>query len=623
MRKVKPLISFLLCLVLIVSTIYAYAETATKIGYVNAIDVNVRTGPGTEHSALGSLTHVNVEILGTANASDGALWYKIHYKDSSKDWTGYMIAKYITIVPPASTEPDPDFETQLATFPESYRESLKALHAVYPNWIFQANNVGMTLEEAVNLQYNTKFSKLVYMDQAVSWRSLHTHCYNWSTGTWSTTNGSKTGASWEIIAYYMDPRNFLNQTAVYMFMQQSYSASQTAETVRSIVAGTFLANGYGDNKDAYIEDIMEAAKQSNISPYVLAGTILTEQGTKGTSPLISGTYSGYEGYYNFFNVGASGDTSTDEIVNGLKYAKKNNWNSRRTAIIQGAQFYADGYINKGQDTYYYKDFNVLEDPDRLWHQYAQYIADAYNNGYKIKDSFATKYNDTLVFRIPVYEDMPATPYAKPAESDKLNNYFFTDLTVSGLSPAFAPATRSYSLTVSNNTTVYYTLPTGASYTGSKTFSLKKGSQVITLPVKSQTGYTHNYTITVTAVSAATLTVTPKEAPASSSSAPTTSTPATSTPATSTPVTSTPVTSTPASSKPVSSTPAVSYMRGDTNLDGKINGMDVAKIQKHIVKRELLSDAIIAKCDTNADGKINGMDLANVQKHIVGRISLTK
>ena len=52
----------------------------------------------------------------------------------------------------------------------------------------------------------------------------------------------------------------------------------------------------------YIDIIMNAASQSGVSPYVLAAMILQEQGNNGTSPLISGNYSGYEGYYNFFNV---------------------------------------------------------------------------------------------------------------------------------------------------------------------------------------------------------------------------------------------------------------------------------------------------------------------------------
>ena len=46
---------------------------------------------------------------------------------------------------------------------------------------------------------------------------------------------------------------------------------------------------------------MRAGEQSGVNPYVLASMIMQEQG-KGTSPLISGNYAGYSGYYNFFNV---------------------------------------------------------------------------------------------------------------------------------------------------------------------------------------------------------------------------------------------------------------------------------------------------------------------------------
>ena len=79
-----------------------------------------------------------------------------------------------------------------------------------------------------------------------------------------------------------------------------------------------LESGYDGYSDAYLDNIMEAARLSNVSPYVLAATIVVEQGRKGTSDLISGTYPGFEGYYNFFNFGASG---SNVVVSGLTYAK--------------------------------------------------------------------------------------------------------------------------------------------------------------------------------------------------------------------------------------------------------------------------------------------------------------
>ena len=68
----------------------------------------------------------------------------------------------------------------------------------------------------------------------------------------------------------------------------------------------------------YAEIILEAAKQSNMSPYSIVTKIIQEVGTKGSSS-VSGTYEGYKGYYNFYNLGAY--DSGNAIVNGLKYAR--------------------------------------------------------------------------------------------------------------------------------------------------------------------------------------------------------------------------------------------------------------------------------------------------------------
>ena len=103
----------------------------------------------------------------------------------------------------------------------------------------------------------------------------------------------------------MDPRNFLDSKSVYMFLQQSYNAAvQNEDGVRKIIKGTFMEKNYtpasgepggGD----YAKVIMLAAKESGVSPYIIASKIRQEQGVNGTSSLISGTYSGYKGYYNF------------------------------------------------------------------------------------------------------------------------------------------------------------------------------------------------------------------------------------------------------------------------------------------------------------------------------------
>ena len=56
--------------------------------------------------------------------------------------------------------------------------------------------------------------------------------------------------------------------------------------------------------------------------------------------------------------------------------------------------------------------------------------------------------------------------------------------------------------------------------------------------------------------------------------------------------------------------------GDVSGDGKISIIDLANIQKHILKVKEQSGLYFAAADTNKDGKVSIIDLANVQKHIL-------
>ena len=95
-----------------------------------------------------------------------------------------------------------------------------------------------------------------------------------------------------------------------MFEDISYNSNQSLAGVQSIVAGTFMqgTKTYSNNNETidYASSIYDIAQRSGVSSYHIASKIRQEQGAKGTSPLISGTYKGYEGYYNFFNFNAYG-----------------------------------------------------------------------------------------------------------------------------------------------------------------------------------------------------------------------------------------------------------------------------------------------------------------------------
>lgn len=370
-----------------------------------------------------------VKVLGEEVDGDGDKWYKINYGENFAN-TGYAVINKIVLK--YEYEYDNDFEKNLENFPESYRDALRALHAKYPNWKFVANNFNISFKNAVEAQYgvnNVKDTRkwVEYNYFAEEWLDLRAK--NVETGEWLSPEPRWTYASRSAIEYYMDPRNSLNEDMIFAFMQQSYQEEEkTIENLLTVVKGTFLENGYDKNgdgkiegdedKNAYMTDLIDAAKESNVSPYVLAATIIVEQGTKGDTHLVSGKYPGYEGYYNFFNYAASGSSVDQIAVSGLKYAKNNGWNTRSAAIKGGAEKYADGYINVGQDTYYYKDFNIVKED---WtHQYASALYDAWTNAKLLKKGCTTSNDAVITFSIPVYKDMPEKACPLPGESNGAN-----------------------------------------------------------------------------------------------------------------------------------------------------------------------------------------------------------
>lgn len=80
---------------------------------------------------------------------------------------------------------------------------------------------------------------LVHTNSISSYKSLADGAYNWDSGTWTGFDGSTwVAASTEIISYYMDPRNFLDEVNIFQFLDQSYNASlHTKEGLQSMAKG--------------------------------------------------------------------------------------------------------------------------------------------------------------------------------------------------------------------------------------------------------------------------------------------------------------------------------------------------------------------------------------------------
>ncbi len=587
MTHIKKTLSFILILSILISAIFVQfsfnVSAATRKGTVVADVLRIRSLPNTKTGKIlgevksGATVQINSEKEGetVTDGTSSSLWFNITYNEI----TGWVSSIYINEIP--QYEYNQSFETQIEAFPENYKPYLRELHAQYPNWQFLADKVKNTFSDAVSQQLGMK-KQVQLKYHPVSWRSMGKGAYDWTTGEWIDQNGGWTGASKEVIQYYMDPRNFLNSSEIYMFLMQSYgNATYTEAELKSIVTGSFLYT------DEYIKIILKAGKESGVSPYIIASKILQEQGRDGTLPLVSGNYTGaggiYKGYYNFFNWKASGSTNTAVIENGLKYAKNCGWNTKEKSIVGGATQLAQNYINVGQDTYYHQDFDVHGDGS---HQYAQAVHDARNKGVLLQKHYANKNNITLVFRIPYFEGMPDTAVAKPVENNTQNNYYFDNISVSGLTPSFYRYTYNYDLRVTGDTIIDVTIPDTAYINCALEYALVAGNNTVVLKVRSQSGYDNDYTINVNANQNCTLYINKGNANVFGET----------------------------ETAPVK-------VKGDINNDGKITVSDMATIRLHLLGKYTISGDIFDVADINGDGKITVSDMATVRLHLLGKYTI--
>lgn len=308
-------------------------------------------------------------------------------------------------------------EDTLSLFPTSYYDGLWLLHSLHPDYIFRPYNTGLDFAEVLD-----------YEDSADrSLANIYSHPAWCKSGSPEYDGGGWYAATNEVVQYFLDPRNYLDPQHIFSFELLSFDGSvQTVDGVRNIVNGSFLAD---TSEYDYAQIIFDAGRTANVSPYFLASRILQEMGYNGESALCHGTLAGYEGYYNFYNIGSVPDPSIQNgaLINGARYAMWGAdpdeeeispveaelmlpWNSVDRAITGGALWIASRYTAAGQDTLYFQKFDVIDNEDGLYmHQYAQNISMAYTEGARYFNGYASidMLDNPFVFLIPVYNDMPS------------------------------------------------------------------------------------------------------------------------------------------------------------------------------------------------------------------------
>lgn len=375
-----------------------------------------------------------VFLMGVQVWDESQIWYYVSTFLHGVEYRGYVSGQYV-MAPEEDTidmygdatavsQGSNDFESSISGFPESYKASLRTLHSKYPNWIF--------VPQITNVDWNTFINAEMYQARNLVPRSMddaykgrQSWAYNPVTNEFIGLSGNNwVQASQTAVEYYADPRNSLTENTIFQFELLTYNGTyQTENGVESIINGTFMSHAVipGDSR-TYGQAFCQIGADKNISPFMLAARVRQEQGAAGSSPLISGTYPGYEGYYNYFNIGAYGDTETEIYTNGLQRAKDAGWNSRYGSIAGGADVLSGNYISKGQDTLYLQKFDVDDSYYGMFsHQYMQNLLGAYNESVSVYNTYSGLgiVGNSFVFKIPVYNNMPASACPKPVTASDI------------------------------------------------------------------------------------------------------------------------------------------------------------------------------------------------------------
>ncbi|MFH4926971.1 GW dipeptide domain-containing protein [Staphylococcus cohnii] len=233
----------------------------------------------------------------------------------------------------------------------------------------------LTLDQAVALQHGMKFKPQIQR----------------TPGKWEDATASEIKNAMNSSKLAKDP------TQKYQFLRLDKSQNISGTDLDKLLVGKGILEGQG-------EAFSEAAKTYNINEVYLVSHALLETGN-GTSKLANGgdvvnnkvVTNGAKKYYNMFGIGA---VDKDPVKQGFATAKNNGWDTVKKAIVGGAKFIANSYINQGQNTLYKMRWN----PDNPGvHQYATDVAWASHNATRIKGFYDSMNKLGKYFDINTYK----------------------------------------------------------------------------------------------------------------------------------------------------------------------------------------------------------------------------
>ena len=323
--------------------------------------MNVRSGPSTSHSIIGTLYKGNV--VKPLSQDNG--WVKIKFNDT----TGYISDTYLTNTSESENINGSNNSSSSGT---SY------------------NTLSYTLDQHVDVQYKKALKGGNKIDASLS--------------TGGSGNRGYINATREDLKKYLNPDTFTSSSSgKNQFLRlDSYKGGVTVSQLNSYLNS--LAPDSNGNNVFYNkgEAFINAAKKSDIDLAYFVAHAMVETGY-GRSTLAKGQYvntaNGQVKVYNFFGIAAFDGTADSS---GKNYAYKMGWTSVEKTLEGSAQWIADNYIKNSrynQNTLYKMRWSY----ENSNHQYATDV-----NWAKLIGSVMTKItpmysSSSMKYEIPKYK----------------------------------------------------------------------------------------------------------------------------------------------------------------------------------------------------------------------------
>lgn len=366
-------------------------ESAKETKEVNTNSLNVRSGPGTNYSKLGTLK--KGEKVGVLSENNG--WSKINYNGKE----AYVSSKYLSKVS-TNTPSTPEVTPPVIVIPPVVEgESTQIINGVTINH----KGLNYSLNDHVNAQLERVSVGGNVIDSSKPRSSEVFATYKLR----ESQSRAFVKADKEDLEYFLNPENFKNsEKGMLQFLRiDNYKGGITESELNSFLNSNGGTSGVFYNKG---QAFIDAAKKYDIDLVYLVAHSMWET-NYGKSTLAKGqTITSYKGkplnepvkVYNFFGIGAIDGSAN---LSGAEAAYANGWTSVEATIDGSAKWIASNYIKSSkykQNTIYKMKFNY----EYTWHQYATDVNWA--NGISgIMNKIIHMYDNgnNLVFEVPNYK----------------------------------------------------------------------------------------------------------------------------------------------------------------------------------------------------------------------------